>query len=142
MSLSPQAALDAVKSWYQAMPATEGTNAILNGFLWALSLVSDLPVEGLRQQVTGTRPTAPQAPAPPPEDVTGSDMPTMNLLESEPPWPGLGIKRIPRVKPADLESPVGTGRAFTTGPNGRPIPMTKSYSEMAAENPGTESSGV
>lgn len=129
--------LTVLRAWRDAQAPSEGREATVAGFLWALALVGDVEVAELRQRLDGPRSTEPSltaAPAPaeamfvPGSTVAGA----WPDPSSAPPWRGLGIQRIERTREAG-DGPVGRGRAFTAGPDGRPVRLAASYAEMAAE---------
>jgi hypothetical protein len=127
--------LAVIRSWRDVQAPGETRDAMVAGFLWALALVGDLDVSELRARLDTPRdpaaafqPVAPLVSAAPAVPVTVLPDPAL-------PWPGLGIARIERTREAG-DGPVSSARAFTAGPNGRPVALSSSYAEMAAETSG------
>jgi hypothetical protein len=128
--------LAVIRSWRDVQPPSDTREAMVAGFLWALALVAEIDVTDLRARLDSPRRgedafrpavpvTAPAGPLPlAPVGPEGTAVP---------PWPGLGIARIPRTQEAS-DGPLSPGRAFTAGPDGRPVRLAASYAEMAADS--------
>lgn len=146
--------LAVIRAWRDVQAPGDTRDAMVAGFLWALALVADQDVVELRARLDAPRrpedafrPAAPVT-ASGPAGVTAAELeriaggplvPGSSWAEprpdpeSAPPWPGLGIDRIPRTREAG-DQPVGQARAYTAGPDGRPVALEASYAEMAADS--------
>lgn len=135
--------LAVIRSWRDAFDASVERDATVSGFLWALSLVADVDVTDLRARLDAPRnpadvfrsaPGAPVEPTfEPPPSQPGSWVEPWPDPETAPPWRGLGMARIERTREAGT-GPLGRGRAFTSGQDGRPVALEASYAEMAADS--------
>jgi hypothetical protein len=125
--------LAVLRAWRDVQAPSEARDATVAGFLWALALVADVEVSELRARMDGPRePAAAFRPAEP--VVTPVTLPWSAPVGTEdmPAWPGLGIARIERTREAG-DGPAARPRAFTAGPDGRPVALAASYAEMAAD---------
>lgn len=122
--------LAVLRTWRDSQPPATSVDDTTAGFLWALSLVTGTPADRLRDRLDG-------GPLVSPTPAVESSLP------AAPQWRGLGIPRIDgRQREVVDGEPVAAPRAWTTGPDGRPIPAEGSYAERAARVPLVDTEGT
>lgn len=125
--------LSSLRWWCDQQPPGPVVDATVNGFLWMLSIASGVSARVLREQLDAPSQVAPAPAAPPPSPVP---------VET-PGWQGLGIPRIEgRQREVTADEPVAAPRAWTTGPDGRPIRAEASYAELAGRGPLVDTEGT
>jgi hypothetical protein len=61
----------------------------------------------------------------------------------QPGWQGLGVPPIGnRTRTVDPDTPMAEPRAYTTGPDGKPIAAARSYADQAADVASTHNNGT